>query len=81
MPNETRISRPHFLKVMVYLGVVSLGGLEVSLNYIRKEDHSLLWFLLQDLQVLQLILQTAFAQRATDNAGNVGTNTVTITTS
>ncbi|MDQ6864099.1 MAG: hypothetical protein M3044_09765, partial [Thermoproteota archaeon] len=36
MPNETRISRRHFLKLMGYLGVVSIGGLGSFVELYKK---------------------------------------------
>ncbi len=79
MPDEKPISRRHFLKLIGYLGVVSLGGLGALRELYQKGSPSLLSAsspLATPTTVFPPLIQTAFAQ--TTGSWSLGQNTTVV---
>ena len=79
MPDENPISRRHFLKLIGYLGVVSLGGLGALRELYRKGSPSFSSASSPSVTPTSLfpsLIQTAFAQ--TTGSWSLGQNTTVI---
>jgi hypothetical protein len=79
MPDEKPISRRHFLKLLGYLGVVSLGGLGALRELYQKGPHSFRSAsspLVTPTSVLPSLVQTVFAQ--TTGSWSLGKNTTVV---
>ena len=79
MPDEKPISRRHFLKLIGYLGVVSLGGLGALRELYQKGSPSFRSAsspLVTPTSVFPPLIQTAFAQ--TTGSWSLGQNTTVV---